>query len=269
MSLYDIVGSIAESEREKTGGGQVKIMGPVVGIVAKKYSKDMPGRVCVQIPVRDGDANVLQWAKTVMTSAGKKWGNYFLPEIGDKVLLVFENGNIEKPYIVGSIFADDSEFLQNVADEENQYKKIKTKNGNALLFVDSREGEGSKDRIELETSKGEHIIILDNENKKITLRDKQGENSINMNTEKGEIEIKVKNRMKISGGNVSVVIDGDSGKISISCEKLSLKANQGITAETGGMFKMKGESTNVSGSSSVKLSSDGTTIIQGAVIKEG
>ena len=33
----------------------------MVGIVAKNYDKDMPGRVCVTIPTRDKDANELQW----------------------------------------------------------------------------------------------------------------------------------------------------------------------------------------------------------------
>lgn len=39
--------------------------------------------------------------------------------------------------------------------------------------------------------------------------------------------------------------------------------------ETNGMFKIKSENGSISGNSSMKLSSDGTTVIGGAMIKEG
>lgn len=269
MSLYDVLGDIAEGNGNKTDGGECKITGAAVGIVAKKYSKDMPGRVCVQIPVRDKEANVLKWAKVAMPSAGKKWGSYFLPEIGDKVLLMFEGGNIEKPYIVGSIFPENSTFLSDTADEENQYKKITTKNGNTIFFEDNKEGEGSKDKIKIETAKGERAILLDNENQKISINDKNTENSIEIDSEGGIITIKANKELKISVGSVTVKIDGENGKVDIKCGKLSVKAEQGISMETNGMFKVKSENGSISGNSSMKVSSDGTTVIGGAVIKEG
>lgn len=269
MGLYDVLGEIAEGSAKKTDSGECRITGAAVGIVAKKYSKDMPGRVCVQIPVRDKDANVLKWAKVAMPSAGKGWGSYFLPEIGDKVLLLFEGGSIDKPYIVGSIFPESSTFLSNTADENNQYKKITTKNGNTILFEDNSEGDGSKDKIKIETSNEERIILLDNENQKISINDKKKENYIEINSEGGSMTIKANKELKINVGNVSISIDGENGKVNVKCEKLTVKANQGVTMETGGMFKVKGENVSIAGSSSMKVSSDGTTAIQGAIIKEG
>lgn len=269
MSLYDVLGDIAEGREKKTDGGESRITGAAVGIVAKKYSKDMPGRVCVQIPVRDKDANVLKWAKVAMFSAGKKWGSYFLPEIGDKVLLLFEGGNIEKPYIVGSIFPENSTFLSDTADEENQYKKITTKNGNTIFFEDNREGEGSRDKIKIETARKERTILLDNENKRISINDKDGKNSIEIASKDGAIAVKAEKELKISVGNVTIKIDGENGKVDVKCGKLSVKAEQGISMEANGMFKVKSENGSISGNSSMKVTSDGTTVIGGAVIKEG
>ena len=103
MSLYDIIGEISEKQVTKTSTGDARISGVMVGIVAKNYDKDMPGRVCVTIPTRDKEANELQWARTAQPSSGTTWGHYFLPEVGDQVLLAFEGGNIEKPYIIGCI----------------------------------------------------------------------------------------------------------------------------------------------------------------------
>ena len=48
--------------------------------MAENYSQEMPGRLRVIIPVRDGDANQLKWAKMAMPYMGRDWGSYFLPE---------------------------------------------------------------------------------------------------------------------------------------------------------------------------------------------
>lgn len=60
MGWYDIIDDIAQHQFAKTELGDNRLNGVTVGIVAKKYSREMPGRVCVQIPVRDREANVLQ-----------------------------------------------------------------------------------------------------------------------------------------------------------------------------------------------------------------
>ena len=74
MGLFDVIDEIAEQQIMKTDTGDNRIFGVMVGVVAKNYDKDMPGRVCVTIPVRDKDANELQWARVAMLSHGKNWG---------------------------------------------------------------------------------------------------------------------------------------------------------------------------------------------------
>ena len=110
MGLFDVIDEITEKQIVKTETGDNRIFGVMTGIVAKNYDKDMPGRICVTIPVRDNDANELKWARMVMPSSGKSWGHYFLPEVGDQVLLVFEQGNIEKPYVIGCIPKDNNKY---------------------------------------------------------------------------------------------------------------------------------------------------------------
>ena len=101
MSLYEIMDEITSKQITKTETGENRIFGLLTGIVTENYDKEMPGRVCVQIPVRDENANVLKWARVAMPSGGEKWGHYFIPETGDQVVLAFEEGNIEKPYVRG------------------------------------------------------------------------------------------------------------------------------------------------------------------------
>ena len=58
------------------------------------------------------------------------------------MLLAFEQGNIEKPYVIGCIPKDSDQILKKSVDEDNQYKKIVTRNGNTLYFEDNKEGDG-------------------------------------------------------------------------------------------------------------------------------
>lgn len=101
MGFYDIMDEIAQKSVTKTETGDNRIFGVLVGVVVKNYDEKMPGRVCVRIPVRDKEANELQWARVAFASGGKSWGSYFIPEVDDEVLLVFEQGLIDKPYIIG------------------------------------------------------------------------------------------------------------------------------------------------------------------------
>lgn len=270
MGLFDVIDEIAEKQIIKTETGDNRIFGVMTGIVAKNYDKDMPGRICVTIPVRDSDANELKWARMVMPSSGKSWGHYFLPEVGDQVLLVFEQGNIEKPYVIGCIPKDNNKFLTKSVDENNQYKKIITKNGNAIIFEDNKTGEGDNDKIEIVTAKEGHSIMLDNEKKQIAIKDKEGKNQILLKTEAGHMQINAEKKLVINvGENITVTMNGNNGAVSIECSKFNVTASSGIKMESNASTKISGGNVGIEATSALKASSSGTAIIQGTPIKIG
>ena len=269
MGLFDIIDEITEQQIMKTDTGDNRIFGVVVGTVAKNYDKDMKGRICVTIPVRDKDANELQWARVAMPSSGKKWGHYFLPEVGDQVLLAFEQGNIEKPYVIGCVPKDADRFLTSSADQNNQFKKIVTKNGNTILFEDNEQGEGSKDKIRIHTAEESHSIELDNENNKITIQDKDGANKIEMKTQAGHMEIKADKKLVIKVGNITLTLNGNNGNVTLDCNKLTVNANSSIDMEALGTAKFTGANVTVEGSSMLRAKSSGAAIVEGTPSKSG
>lgn len=270
MGLYDEIDRITEKQLQKTETGDNRILGVVLGLVAKNYDKNMPGRVCVTVPVRDSNANELKWARVSMPSSGNKWGHYFLPEVGDQVLLAFEQGNIERPYVIGCIPKDSSRFLSRATDENNQYKKIETKNGNTIIFEDNKEGEGDKDKISIKTPKDTHQLILDNEKNQIILTDKEGKNKVELLTEKGNINIVCEKKLTIKvGDSVELTLNGSNGSVTVKCDKLDIKASQNITAKTDGMAKLSGANTMLEASSTLKASSSGVIMVEGSPVKIG
>ena len=272
MSLYDIMDEIASKQVLKSETGDNRIMGVVIGIVAKNYDPEMPGRVCVQVPVRDDEANELQWARVAMLSSGKKWGHYFQPEEGDQVLLAFEQGNIEKPYVIGCIPKDNNSFLTQAVHEKNQYKKIVTKNGNTIQFEDGEDEEGKQDKIAIYTAKESHRLILDNEKKQIVLGDKDGKNQVVIKTEEdsGNIAIKTEQKLTISvGDSITVTMNGSSGTVKIKCNKFTVDADDGSEIKTNGKMGISGGNVSIQASSMLKAESSGMTSIGGSPIKIG
>ncbi|MDR1797878.1 MAG: phage baseplate assembly protein V [Clostridiales Family XIII bacterium] len=270
MALYDIIDEIAERQVTKSDTGDPRVPGALVGVVAKNYDKDMPGRVCVTIPVRENEANELQWVRLAHPSGGDSWGHYFLPEVGDQVLLVFEGGNIEKPYIVGCVAKDKDKFLSGSVDKDNVKKRIVTKHGSQLLFEDAKEGDGDKDRLTLATAKGQHTLLMDNDKGLIELRDQKGENAVVIKSKNGQMSVKAKSRLEILvGDGIKITMNGETGAINIDCKQLNVKAGQKVAVKTDGMLKEEAGQISAKASSIYKLESGGMVSIAGAPIKVG
>ena len=61
------------------------------------------GRVKLTFPWLS-DTYVSDWARTVQPGAGKDRGAMVLPEVGDEVLVLFEQGDIRRPYVLGGLY---------------------------------------------------------------------------------------------------------------------------------------------------------------------
>jgi len=268
--LVDVFDEIFQKNMTKTPFGDERLFGAVVGVVALNYSEDMPGRLCVNIPVRDEKANQLKWAKMAMPYMGSGWGCYFLPEKEDQVILIFEDGNIDKPYVIGCIPKDTDKFLKKSADENNQIKQIQTRNGSRITFRDDTDKEGAKDTITISTANDSHLIALDNEKKNITIKDKDENCLLEMATESGNIKINAAEKLEITvGDSISIKMNGQNGKITVSAETLKTSCGKSIKLETDGTMIVSGKQTNVEASSSLKLSSSGMITAQGSPISLG
>ena len=270
MGLYDIMDEIAAKQVTKTETGDNRMSGIVIGVVQSNYAPQMPGRVCVEIPVRDASANELKWARVAMPYSGTSWGYYFLPEVGDQVLLAFENGNIEKPYVIGCIPKDMNRFLTGSVTPLNQCKRIVTKNGNTIQFDDVPETEGTQDKITIHTSNETHELTLDNQRGRISLSDKSGANRMEIQTTTGNIQVQAEHKMSISvGETIELTMNGDTGTVSIKCGKLKVEAEQSAKVQTNGKMGISGGNIAVDATASFKVNSSGISTIGGSPVKIG
>lgn len=96
-------------------------------------------RVKVQFPWEEGGSES-NWAPVAMPHAGDGRGLYFIPEIGDEVLVAFEQGDPNRPIVLGSLWNGNdkppNEGLHGDEQGNNDIKRIVTKSGNRFVMDD-------------------------------------------------------------------------------------------------------------------------------------
>lgn len=292
MAIFDILEDVSKKQVEKTDTGDSRILGLMLGKVIKNYDENMPGRVSVILLSREegeGEGDEVDntrrlWARVVMPSSGGSWGHYFIPEVGDLVVVAFEEGNIERAYVIGCIPKTNDKILTKSKHEKNLYKKIVTKNGNSIIFEDVTEDQGQggsgsgggtpgeKDKITVKTALDMHHMIFDNEKKMMEIADKEKNNFLRFSTdqEKGHIEVTAAKKITVKvGDNITLTMNGDTGAVTLKAKKLTVEADDSVSLESQSRSEIKGANVKVEASGSLKLSSGGPAELSGTPVKLG
>jgi phage baseplate assembly protein V len=110
-----------------------KIFGITVCTVIDNIDCNRQARVQLSLPWLPG---FQPWARISNQSAGTDSGSYFVPQVGDEVLVMFNHGDVREPFVVGALHnAIDTPPSQNPADALSK-RKIRTPVGHELEFDD-------------------------------------------------------------------------------------------------------------------------------------
>ncbi|KAA0229884.1 phage tail protein [candidate division KSB1 bacterium] len=196
MNMFDLS---RESEDQETGG---KIKGVGVGVVTNNKDPQGMGRVKVRFPWRENQ-DESHWARIATLMAGKDRGSFFLPEVGDEVLVAFEREDIRHPYVIGGLWNGQDKPPETNSDGKNNIRKIKSRSGHEIIFNDDHEAK--KEKVEIHTKAG-HKVVLDDAagSEKIEVRDKSGSNFIVIDSVQNSITIESTAQLKIKSQKIDI-----------------------------------------------------------------
>jgi uncharacterized protein involved in type VI secretion and phage assembly len=127
MSILDALGSEGQNIRQTVG--------VAAGIVTNNQDSDELGRVKLWFPWLS-ENNETDWVRIATLMAGSERGTFFLPEVGDEVLVAFEHGDINQPYVIGFLWNAVATPPETNSDGQNNIRKIRSRSGHEIIFND-------------------------------------------------------------------------------------------------------------------------------------
>jgi uncharacterized protein involved in type VI secretion and phage assembly len=240
-----------------TGGSGRAGTGIVIAQVSDVNDPTHQGRVKLTFPWLSDDY-VSDWARTVQPGAGKDRGSMFLPEVGDEVLVAFEQHDALRPYVLGGLFngvdtpMDKGTTLIDANSGAVNRRSLISRNGHRIDLLDE---DGKTEGITAETADGKLKLTLDSVGTSITVHSD------------GTVLVE---------GKRGIVIDAASSNLELKGRKISVTATNGVdvsggagavNVEAGTALSLKGTSASVNGKAKAELTAGGETVVRGAMVR--
>ena len=196
-----------------------RFYGVVVGVVSNNQDPENMHRIKVRFPWLNSD-HESNWARVATPMAGDNRGLYFLPEVADEVLVAFEHGLIDQPYIIGSLWNGKDQPPESNQDGQNNNRSIKSRSGHVIRFGD----QDGQEAIEIIDKSGNNKIVVSSKDNSITI-----------------------------DANSDITIRSASGKLVISANGIEMKSMAGIEIEAASSMDLKANAQVTVSGATIKL----------------
>jgi phage baseplate assembly protein V len=187
------------------GARHGRFYGVVVGLVTNNQDPEDMHRVKVRFPWLSSDVES-NWARVAAPMTGNGRGAYFLPEVDDEVLVAFEHGQIDHPFVLGGLWNGRDSAPESNADGQNNHRTIKSRSGHVLRFNDAAGAE----TIEIIDRTGSNKIVIDSAASTITIEARS-----------------------------DITITSTSGKLTLEANGIEIKSRLGVSVEAAQTVDVK------------------------------
>ncbi|MEO6086471.1 MAG: VgrG-related protein [Umezawaea sp.] len=235
------------------GGGPVtRQAGVVPAIVSDVKDPAKLGRVRLTFPWLSKDFTS-GWARTVQSGAGNGRGALVLPEVGDEVLVGFELGDFEAPYVLGGLH-NGKDALPTLSAEpvdgssgEITARGFVSRKGHKLEFVE-------QDGIVISSGDGKFVVKLDQRNQVVEV------------TSGKSVTVKAANGVTIDAGNGPLELKGQ--KISAkSATDVAIEASTSLKLAGTSGVKVEGATVSIAGQGQAELTASGPVTVRGGIVR--
>ncbi|MEI5036263.1 VgrG-related protein [Streptomyces sp. S1A(2023)] len=288
-SLFGLTGGSPAA----AGGG--RCAGLVSGTVTDTQDPEGSGRVKVRFPWLS-DEYASDWARTAQ-SGGTGGGEAFIPEVGDEVLVGFEHGHLDRPYVLAGLYngqdrpggggspsagapgapgapgassassasggaggAGGGDALVDPTTGAVNRRAFASRSGNQLELLDAANGPQG---VRLRTGDGKLTIDLDRKGTAIVIGSD------------GSVTIEAKEQVSIRAAD-GVALEAGRGALELSGESVTLTARKGVSVDGGtgkvgiaaqGPVEVRGGEVTVEGSRRTEIRSGGSVNVNAPKVK--
>jgi len=192
-----------------------RFFGVYPALVSDLKDPDGLGRVKVTLPWSPdtGSGRYEAWARLATLMGGPDKGSWFIPDVDDEVLVVFEAGDARRPYVVGGLWNGSDSPPASMDGSGQNYEKVLCSRNGVKITLDDHDGQ-------------EKFIVETPGSQKITLQD--GPGSVKIEDSNG-------NSIKLESSGITIVA---SAKVNVQASQVSISA--GMVQVDAGMSKFSG-----------------------------
>lgn len=258
-TAFSVTGRQERSLYGLTAGGSRALAGAGIVIAQVSDANDPAGqgRVKLTFPWLSDDY-VSDWARTVQPGAGKDRGAMVIPEVGDEVVVAFEQRDPQRPYVLGGL-----------------YNGIDTPNTKGPKIIDT--GSGAVNRRSFISRNGHRIDLLDENGKTegITAETGDGKLRISLDSVGTRIVVHSDGKVLIEGKN-GIVVDAATSDLEMKGKKVSITATNGVTMsggtgavniDTQAALALNGTTVKVAAKAAAEFKAGGPNVITGTPVK--
>lgn len=197
----------------------------------------------IQLSEETDEELMTPWLRMAQPYAGGGKGFSFIPEIGEEVMIDFEGGNAERPYVKGTLYNGvddvDNKWVAN-SNSANQIKAIRTRNGHTIEIHD----EGNDGYIRIYDNEKENYILTFSTDEKLIKLESTGnielyaQNDIIMHAGH-DINASADNDIFIAAGHdMQRTADNDIREHAGNDRSTSIDRNDSLTVESNQFIKV-------------------------------
>jgi uncharacterized protein involved in type VI secretion and phage assembly len=191
-------------------------------LVSDIKDPDGQGRVRVTLPWSPdtGGDQYEVWARLATMMGGNNRGTWFVPDVNDEVLVVFEGGDPRRPYVVGGLWNGKDAPPESMDGAGNNYRKVIRSRNGVKVTLDDQDGQ---EKLILETPGGQRVTMKDGPGS-VVIEDSNG-NSVKL--EMSGITVTASAKVTVNASQVQVsagmvTVDSAVSKFSglVQCDTL-------------------------------------------------
>jgi uncharacterized protein involved in type VI secretion and phage assembly len=129
-------------------------------LVSDIKDPDGQGRIKITLPWSPdtGSGRYEAWGRVATLMGGNNRGSWFIPDVNDEVLVVFEGGDPKRPYIIGGLWNGSDAPPASMDGAGNNYLKVLRSRNGVKITLDDTDGQ---EKLILETPGGQKMTMKD------------------------------------------------------------------------------------------------------------
>ncbi len=221
---------------------------PQLGVITDNKDPDNLGRVQVRLLWQEQGQST-PWLRVLsLHSGGTNRGLFFIPEVGDYVIVGFTQNDPDRPFVMGSV--PNGKSVDSSKNNDNNIKSIRTRTGNTIYLRDK------------EQDKIQEIVVKTDDNNIISISVDSGKGTIKIASSK---DINISSDSSISIKSKDITIEA-SNQLEMKAQTIKISAQQQLAMEGQQQLSAKGMQVSIEGTTTTAIKSSAQLTIQGGAL---